>query len=327
MKNIIIITCLCWSLFGFAKEQVTTVAYHNVCNPWKWKIANNAFKKAIKSPINWVKLDTGDAVVKAVKNGDVQLALMGSSTFAAGVANGLNAQLIWIMEDIRQAEALVVRADGFIEKPQDLIGKTIAVPFYTTTHYHLLFALEQFGIAITQVNIVNLQTEAIANAFIKQEIDAGFVWDPALGQMLQNNGRVLITSGQLADWGRLTFDGLVVDSRWGEQNKQLVSKFIDVVAAAAEDYRNNPQKWHAKSKRIQAMVKLSNCDAQIAVATLAKYNFPSKKEQATTQWLGGGQSSGASHALYHTALFLKQQKAIASVPKSYASFVSSLYIQ
>jgi ABC-type taurine transport system substrate-binding protein len=42
------------------------------------------------------------------------------------------------------SEALVVKKN--ISKPEDLIGKRIAVPFISTTHYSLLAALKHWGL-------------------------------------------------------------------------------------------------------------------------------------------------------------------------------------
>ena len=39
-----------------------------------------------------------------------------------------------------------MRNGSGIEKPEDLVGKTVAVPFVSTTHYSLLAALKHWGI-------------------------------------------------------------------------------------------------------------------------------------------------------------------------------------
>ncbi|WP_219636024.1 ABC transporter substrate-binding protein [Streptococcus agalactiae] len=44
-----------------------------------------------------------------------------------------------------------------IKTPQDLIGKTIAVPFVSTTHYSLLSALKHWNIPEDKVKIINLR--------------------------------------------------------------------------------------------------------------------------------------------------------------------------
>ena len=49
--------------------------------------------------------------MNAMASGDVHVAVAGSSPIAAGVTNGVDVQVFWVLEDIAAAEALVVR-DG-----------------------------------------------------------------------------------------------------------------------------------------------------------------------------------------------------------------------
>jgi taurine transport system substrate-binding protein len=93
------------------------------------------------------------------------------------VSRGLDIEVVWIYEDIASAEALVVRNGSGIMAPQDLKGKKLGVPFVSTTHFHTLFALEQFGLDPKDVKILNLQPNAIAAAWERGDIDAAFVWD------------------------------------------------------------------------------------------------------------------------------------------------------
>lgn len=314
-----------WLVAGVAGagEGAVTVVYHNVCNPWKWQIAFGAFERETGYDINWRKFETGEAVVAAMSAGEVQIALMGSSTFAAGVAEGLDAQLFWVAEDIRAAEALVV--DRAIAAPQDLRGKRIAAPFYTTTHYHLLFALEQFGLADGEVEVVDMQAADMVAAFAEGRIDGGFVWDPALAAM-KRRGRVLIDSGVLSDWGRPTFDGLVVDRAWGRAHAAFMRNFVRVLEVGNADYREGPEAWTVGSERVDAMVALSGCDAAAAVETLALYGFPTLAEQASARWLGGGAEGGAVRGLAHAARFLERVGGVGGVPGGFADFVTDRYV-
>ena len=208
-------------------------------------IADDAFSKATGWDVEYRQFDSGAKVITAMASGDVQIALAGSSPIAAGVSQGVDMQLVWIVEDIADAEALVAR-DGSGHRPtvEDLMGKKVGVPFVSTTHFHLLFALEHFGVDPNEVEILNLQPPQIAAAWERGDIDAAFVWDPALGQIKQN-GKVVITSGELSALGRPTFDGLVVNKSWAEQNAEGLAKFIKVIAEADAAYRDDKDAWTA----------------------------------------------------------------------------------
>ena len=308
-----------------AAAQEVTVGYQGVCNPWKWKIDAGVFEQETGYTIEWRKFDSGSAVMNAMASGDVHIAMAGSSPIAAAVSGaGLDVQLFWIVEDIASAEALVVRDGTGVSAPQDLRGKTIGVPFVSTTHFHLLFALEQFSIGPEEVKILNMQPNAIASAWEGGQIDAAFVWDPALGR-IKKTGKVLITSGQLSSWGKATFDGMVVDRAWGQSNKDFMAKFVKIIAEADADYRDNPQSWTPDSPKVQASVKLAGCNADDVPGILALYDFPTLEQQASNAWLGGGDNGGAARALRFTSEFLKAEKKVPTVHRDYSRFVTDEY--
>ena len=89
----------------------------------------------------------------------------------------------------------MVRNGSGIEKLADLAGKKVAVPFVSTTHYSLLAALEAWGVDPKAVEILNLRPPEIAAAWERGDIDAAYVWDPALGQ-IKTSGKVLVDSRQ-----------------------------------------------------------------------------------------------------------------------------------
>ncbi len=308
-----------------AEDKAVAIGYQHIYNPWKVAIANGGFESATGYDIVWKTYQSGAGVINAMAAGEVQIALAGSSPIAAGTSRGLPIQLFWIAEDIAAAEALVVREGSGIVAPQDLIGKTLAVPFVSTAHFHTLFALDQFGIDPADLRILNLQPNVIAAAWNRGDIDAAFVWDPTLSR-IKRTGKVLITSGQLSNWGKATFDGLVVDRDWAAANPDFMVAFVETVAAADVAYRDNPEAWTADSRMVKAIVDLIGGDAEDVPGALALYAFPTLEEQASERWLGGGADGGAAQALYHTALFLKSENKIGRVLPDYASAVTAEWV-
>jgi taurine transport system substrate-binding protein len=101
--------------------------------------------------IEFFQFTSGTEVINAMASGSIDISLNGSSPTAAGYSRGVDLQVIYIYDNINDAEALVV--DDTVTAPQDLMGKTIAVPFGSTTHFHMMFALEQLGISPKDVNV------------------------------------------------------------------------------------------------------------------------------------------------------------------------------
>ena len=308
-----------------AADKEVTIGYQLVYNPWKVAIVDGAIEKATGYEINWKKFDSGAKVINAMASGDVQIAMAGSSPIAAGVSRGLPIELFWIVEDIASAEALVVRDGSGITAPQDLKGKKLGVPFVSTTHFHTLFALEQFGIDPKEVRVLNMQPNNIAAAWERGDIDAAFIWDPALGR-IKKSGKVLITSGQLSAWGKATFDGMVSDKDWAAANPDFMVGLVKSLAAADEAYRSNPAAWGPDSDPVKKIVKLIGGEPKDVPGVLALYDFPTLEAQASTRWLGGGAEGGAARALQFTSEFLKAEKKVDAVLPDYGAVVNATWV-
>ncbi len=319
------VLCLAFAAAAGAAEPVT-VGYQLIYNPWKVAIDDGSFERATGREIRWRRFDSGAKVLIAMASGDVQIALIGSSGIAAGVSRGIDMQLFWIAEDIGAAEALVVRDGSGIEKPADLAGKKLGVPFASTTHYHTLFALEHFGVDPDDVQILNMQPNQIAAVWLRGQIDAAFVWNPALGR-IQETGKVLITSGELSQLGRATFDGLVVQQPFADGDPGFMKSFVEVLAAADEAYRSRPETWTPESREVKAIVRTAGGKPEDVPKVLALYGFPTLQEQASERWLGGGKSGGAAKALADTARFLKEQKKLPALQDDYSRFVTSRWVE
>lgn len=296
-----------------------TVAYQTTVDPAKVAQANGAYEKASKSEIDWRKFDSGAEVITAVASGDVQIGYVGSSPLAAAATRQLPIQTFLIATQIGDAEALVVRNGAGIAKPEDLIGKKIAVPFVSTGHYSLLAALEHWQIDPTKVTILNLAPPAIVAAWQRGDIDATYVWDPALG-VAKSSGKVLISSAELGKLGAPTFDAWIVRKDFAEKHPEVVRAFAKVTLDAYAAYRKDPQAWLADKGNIDKLVKLSGAKAEDIPLLLQGNVFPLAADQATA--LG----APTTQALTETASFLKEQGKVEAVLPDYAPYVSAKYV-
>ena len=307
-------------------QPTVTVGYQGMLNPWKAAIENKRFAQVTGREITWRKFNSGAEVITAMASGDVDLAVAGSSPIATGMSRGLELELVWILEAIEANEALIARQGSGIETIQDLKGKTVGVPFASTTHYHLLFALEHNKIDTKDLKILNLQPDAIAASWAQDRIGAAFIWSPVLDQ-LKANGKVIVSSGELAKLGRPTFDGLIAQQAFAQQNPEFMAQFIGVIAAADADYRDNAAAWTPDSPQVQAIAKVTGAKAADVTQVLSQYQFPDLTRQVSSQWLGGGKNQGAAKALADTAEFLKAEQKISEVLPDYSRYVNASYAQ
>ncbi len=151
-------------------------------------------EKELGIPVKWIQLESGRHVNKALAEGSVDIGLVGTSPTAAAISQGIPIEVIWIHDVIGDSEGLVVKEDSAINRVVDLVGKKVAAPFGSTTHYHLMVALKLANVKPNELDIINLEPGQMPAAWDRGDIDAGFVWEPNLSKMVEKGGKVLLSS-------------------------------------------------------------------------------------------------------------------------------------
>ena len=148
-------------------------------------------------------------------------------------------EVFLLASQLGNSEALVVKKS--ITKPEDLIGKRIAVPFISTTHYSLLAALKHWGIKPGGAD--------------HQPATSGDYCRPAawrhrrsirLGARRQRTGKegtVLTDSEKVGQWGAPTLDVWVVRKDFAEKHPEVVKAFAKSAIDAQQPYISNPDEW------------------------------------------------------------------------------------
>ncbi|AVO56663.1 taurine ABC transporter substrate-binding protein [Pseudomonas chlororaphis] len=303
----------------FAQAADVTVAYQTTVDPAKVAQADGTYEKVTQAKIDWRKFDNGADIIAAIASGDVQIGYLGSSPLTAAITRKVPVETFLIATQIGAAEALVARDGSGIKTPQDLVGKKVAVPFVSTGHYSLLAALKHWKIDPSKVQILNLAPPAIIAAWKRGDIDATYVWDPALG-VAKENGKVLITSGELAQFGAPTFDAWIVRKDFAEKHPQIVTAFAKVTLDAYADYRKDPKAWLAEQSNVDKLVKLSGAKASDIPLLLQGNVYPLAADQVIS--LG----APTTKAITDTAVFLKEQGKVEAVLPDYAPYVNAKYI-
>jgi taurine transport system substrate-binding protein len=305
-----------------AQDKEVTFAHQDMVVPFRALIDSGELEKATGYKINWKKFTGGGDVIRAMASGDIQIGEVGSSPAAAAASQGMDVKVFWILDDIANAEQLVARKGSGVSTVADLKGKKIGVPFVSTTHYQLLFALQQAGIERKDAEVLNMRPPEIVAAWERGDIDATFVWNPALAKV-KESGTVLVSAGELAKAGRPTFDAIMVSSDWAAKNKEFMVALVKALAAKDAEYMANKAKWTADSPEVASVAKISGADPKDVPAAMGDYAFLTLEEQASKEWLGGG----AAKALADTSEFLKEQGRVAETAPDYSKFVTDEFVK
>jgi len=310
--------------FGLARadDLKITIGYQTVVEPSKIPQADGTYETATGSKIDWRKFDSGADVIAAVASGSVDIGYVGSSPLAAAASRELPIQTIFVVGLIGESEALVARNGANVTTIADLAGKKVAVPFVSTTHYSLLAALKHEKVDPKTVEILNLRPPEIAAAWERGDIDAAYVWDPALGQ-IRTSGKIIVDSARVAAWGPPTFDAWIVRTQFAEAHPDAVRDFVKVTGKAYADYLDEPDAWSASSVQAETISRLTGAKVEEVPALLKGYVFPTLNEQASSKFLGGD----TVKAIAATSEFLKEQGKIDGVLTDYSKYVPHIAIE
>ncbi len=137
----------------------------------------------------------------------------------------------------------IILAPG-IESAQDLIGKKIAVMEGGLTQIFMGIWLEENGVAIDQVEFVNVIMDEAVGAMLGGSVSAVELWEPFGSQLLANmpGARVVADSSQ-GDWisTALLGDGMYMSSRFLEQRPEAANLAMKAYFKAVDFWKANPE--------------------------------------------------------------------------------------
>ncbi len=302
-----------------AMAEKIVIGHFGTPIPMQAAAAAGEFEKATGWEIEWRKFGSGAEIIAAMASGDLKMSELGSSPLAIGASQGVDYQLFAISFGIGAAESLIVRNGSGVEKVEDLKGKKIGVPLGSTAHYSLMGAIKNAGLAPADVEVIGMKPDQIVAAWDQGQIDATFIWEPAKGKVLKT-GKQIMSANQVT--GAPTFDGWVVNREFAAANPDFMTKFLKALDVANSAYTSNPDAWTADSAPVKAIAERTGSPAEEVPAAMKGYAFPSLKDMASAEWLGGGVQKN----MLETAKFLMENKRVDAVLDDYSKFVNADYL-
>jgi taurine transport system substrate-binding protein len=305
-----------------AAEKTVVVGYQTDALPSSVGIANGDFEKATGAKIDFRRFNSGAEIFAAIASGDVQVGYVGSSPFAAATSRGLDVKAFYLASISGVDEALVVRNGSGINSLADLKGKRLAAAPVSTDHYQLLALIKSLGLTEKDVQVFAIPQPEIVAGYNRGDLDGGFVWDPALTE-LKKNGKVIVTSKDVADKGAPTFSAWVATAAFAKENPGFLKAYAGVIDKYQTSFVKDKAAWGPDSDNAKVLAKLLGGTPQDQASALKNLSLLPIDAQLSDSWLGGGEKSGLAGILKDTSVFLKDQKKISDVLPSYAAFVTT----
>ena len=130
---------------------------------------------------------SGGFVVSKLDEGDLEVALLGSTPAAEAIARGVKVENFYVAHEKGSSQGLLVRPG--IKSPPDLDGRTFGTPFGSTAHYHMMYIQTLFP--DVRFDIIDLNGLNPLDLYDAGTIDGAFVWGGWIDGLVQRNATML----------------------------------------------------------------------------------------------------------------------------------------
>lgn len=171
----------------------------------------------------------GGVVMDHFASGDVDIAFLGAPPAITKHLNaGVNTEIVAQVNTL--GSALVVGPD--VQVPEDLLGKTVAVPGHAAIQFFLLLNFaQQHGLDIAQITVVDMPPPDMRVKLESGDISGFLAWEPwPSDAIVAGAGRVLATSADI--WPDHLDCVIAADRTFAEGNPAAVRQFLKAHMAA-----------------------------------------------------------------------------------------------
>ena len=186
----------------------------------------------------------------------------------------------------------------------------------------MLAGLKSAGLTASDVNLINIKADSIQATWQRKDIDGAYIWYPILGDIVADNGKILLKTGDLAASGTLVFDGIVVRDEFKQKHPELVLAYLKEYDRLCTMYEKQPQEVVKVLSPYLAMTPEKTMDY------INTFHSVPPKELATDKWMGlpGAKDTGVLRTLQAQAEFLKAAEQMSAIPPTFAPYVDSSFL-
>lgn len=236
--------------------------------------------------VELVEFQGGPAEIAAMASGDIDISQIGHGAHAL-CAEG--EAVIFQIDCTSLADAVMGNKDKGVNSIADLKGKKVAATSGTSAEIILNLALQQEGMTVDDLELVEMDANGIVTAMISGNVDACATWSPGTMTIEQALGDKTVWLATNQDYvNQVTFpSSFITTQKFADSNHDLLVRFSRALQKAA-DYRNSNIEevagWVAKQCEV---------DADTMKATVGEGNWT-----ITSDFLGKALDDGTIKTYY-----------------------------
>ena len=191
--------------------------------------------------IQLVEFADGPTIIAAMENGSIDIGYIGPGAHKLCI-NGR--AKIFMLSQIGNADAVLVRKSSGIETYSDLKGKKVGYSSGTSSEMILQYALEEAGLTMADIEAYEMEVSSLVSAMIQGSLDACAAWSPSTRVIIEacdgdvyslcSNSTFASRSVSPASW--------IVTSEYYEKNPEIVLRYTRALYKAM-DYASDPANY------------------------------------------------------------------------------------
>lgn len=221
--------------------------------------------------VEMVEFQGGPAEIAAMASGDIDISQIGHGAHAL-CAEGQ--AVVFELDCTSLADAVIGNTEKGVNTVADLKGKTVAVTSGTSAEIILQLALEDAGLKMEDLELVEMDANGIVSAMLSGQIDACATWSPGTETIKTGLGDKAVVLGNNADFiDKVTFpSSFITTNAYAAENRDILVRFTRALQKAA-DYRA------ANINEIAELVaKQVEVDKEVMLATVNEGNWISGEQ-------------------------------------------------
>jgi sulfonate transport system substrate-binding protein len=182
--------------------------------------------------VKFEQFSYGPPIIEGLAAGSLDFGGVGDMPVVTAVANGLPIRSIYKVGINPNSNTLLVPVNSSVTKADQLKGKKVGTSIGSSGHHFLVLLLNQAGLTVDDVEIVNLSATDLGTALASEQVAAGSTWEP-YGTIFTGNksGKIIIKSKGI----KQNTSTEVASTEFIEKNPGLTARYLKVLLEI-EDY-------------------------------------------------------------------------------------------
>ncbi|TAN48899.1 MAG: aliphatic sulfonate ABC transporter substrate-binding protein [Rhodospirillales bacterium] len=222
----------------FAVQPIPHYAPIFVAKSKKW--VDEELTKAGKPGVElkWASFAAGPPINESFAAGQQDIGFLGDTPAIIGKSAGIDTSVIGLTSRGPKSLAVIVGAESKISSPKDLKGKKVAVTKGSYAQHLLALVLQQGGLGLNDVQVINLPNADIPNAILTGDIEAGAVWEPIITKFTTLKQVRVLADGTGIKSGVLV---IIANNSFVQKKREQAKAVLRAYQRGADFIKSNPK--------------------------------------------------------------------------------------